>query len=89
MIRAESIHSVDEQIEIFWCFFFQLLISAQMEGESTKKHQFSLNGCFGFFANVRQLTVQCFNGRLGKTASLQPVGTSLRKTPSGVKFVDM
>ena len=39
LIVAESIDSIDEQNEIFWCFFFQSLYSEQMESKSTRKAQ--------------------------------------------------
>ena len=39
LIGAGANNSIDKQIEIFCCFFFQPLISVQMESKSAKKAQ--------------------------------------------------
>ena len=61
-----------------------------MESKNTKKRRrLSLYGCLLFSSYVRQLIVQFFIRGLGKTASLQPIGTSLCKAANAVKFVSL
>ena len=45
--------------------------------------------CLVFSSVVKPLSVWFFNRSLGKTASLQPIGTSLSKTATTVKFLNL
>ena len=54
-----------------------------------KRHKLSLDGCLVFSSYVRQLTVWFSSRGLGKTASLQPIGSSLSKAAYTVKLVNL
>ena len=87
LATAESIYSVSEEIENFWCFFFQLLISMQMRARTRKRNKLFLHGCLVFFFKMWQLIVWFSSRDSGKTASLQPIGTSLCKAANTVKSI--
>ena len=54
-----------------------------------KRHKLLLYGCLVFSSYVRQLILPFFNRGSVKTAFLDPIGTSLRRTANTVKFVSL
>ena len=62
---------------------------SKWRARARKRHKLSVYGCLVFSPKVRQLTV-CFSNRgYCRTASLHPIGTSLRKAANTVKFVNL
>ena len=60
-----------------------------MEARPRKRHKLSLHGSLLLFSKVKQSIVWFSSERLGKTAYLQPIVTSFRKTANIVNFVNM
>ena len=54
-----------------------------------KRQRLSLYGCLVFSSNVRRLIVWFLSRDSGKTASLHPIGTSLRRAANTVKLVNL
>ena len=54
-----------------------------------ERHRLLLYGGLVFSSNVRQLIVPLLNRSSGRTASLHPIGTSLKRAANTVKFVNL
>ena len=85
LIGTEPIHFVYECIEKIRCFSSSRWFTCKWR--ESERHTLSLYSCLVFSSNVRQLIVWFLSRGSGKTASLHPIGTSLRRAANTVNFV--
>ena len=90
LTKAESNHSTHEEVlktlDVS-CSSFRF--PGKLRATARKGTKLYLRGCLASSLKVKQVTVWFFNRGLRKTASLQPIGTSLNETENTVMFVNL
>ena len=77
------------KLNIFEVFSSSRWFPCMWRARARKRHRLLLYGCLVFSSKVRQLIVPFLNRGSGKTVSLHPIGTSLRRAANTVKFVNL